>query len=142
MRTGNVGGARRAPRWVWSLGIVVLAAAVYLLRPAAGTGPDAAAGTAAAAPPLPRLVDLGADRCVPCRMMAPILADLDSTLAGRLEVEFIDVWKTPDAGRTYGVRLIPTQIFFAADGTELYRHEGFLAREDILAKWRELGVEL
>ncbi len=52
------------------------------------------------------------------------------------------MWKNPGAGEAYGIKLIPTQIFFAADGTELFRHEGFFATEDILAKWRELGVDL
>jgi thioredoxin 1 len=36
--------------------------------------------------------------------------------------------------------MIPTQIFFDAEGRELFRHTGFLAKEDILAKWKELGV--
>jgi len=40
------------------------------------------------------------------------------------------------------IGLIPTQVFFAADGSELFRHEGFFGRDDILAKWRELGVEI
>jgi thioredoxin 1 len=88
---------------------------------------------------LPRLVDLGADKCIPCKMMAPILEELRQEYKGRLEVTFIDVWKNQDAGRQYGIRLIPTQIFFDASGRELYRHEGFMAKEDILAKWRELG---
>ncbi len=91
---------------------------------------------------LPRLVDLGADKCIPCKMMAPILEGLRREYEGRLEVTFIDVWKNQDAGRQYGIRLIPTQIFFDASGKELYRHEGFFAKEDILAKWRELGIKL
>ncbi|PLX84252.1 MAG: thioredoxin, partial [Desulfuromonas sp.] len=33
----------------------------------------------------------------------------------------------------------PTQIFYAPDGSELYRHTGFYGREEILAKWQELG---
>jgi thioredoxin 1 len=37
--------------------------------------------------------------------------------------------------------MIPTQIFFDADGNELFRHEGFYARADMLAKWQELGYE-
>ena len=86
-------------------------------------------------------MDLGADKCVPCKMMAPILEELKTEFAGKFTVDFIDVWKNPDAGTEYGIKLIPTQIFFAADGTELFRHEGFYGREDILAKWRELGVE-
>jgi thioredoxin 1 len=89
---------------------------------------------------LPRLVDLGADKCLPCKKMAPILAKMKKAYAGRLEVEFIDVWKQPDAGKAYGIKLIPCQIFFGADGKELFRHEGFISEEDILAKWKELGV--
>ena len=90
---------------------------------------------------LPRLVDLGADKCVPCKMMAPILEGLKKEYGGRMDVEFIDVWKTPGAGKEYGVRVIPTQIFYGADGKELFRHEGFFGKEDILAKWKELGVD-
>lgn len=91
---------------------------------------------------LPRLVDLGASKCVPCKMMAPILEALKKEYEGRVNVEFIDVWKNPDAGKEYGVRVIPTQIFFGADGKESFRHEGFFGKEDILAKWKELGVDL
>ena len=97
---------------------------------------------AASTQPMPRLLDLGADKCVPCKMMAPILEEMKKTYAGRLQVDFIDVWKNPEAGQQYGIRVIPTQIFFGADGKELARHEGFISREDILAKWKELGVNL
>jgi thioredoxin 1 len=90
---------------------------------------------------LPRLVDLGADKCVPCKMMAPILVELKSEYEGTFKVEFIDVWKNPDEAPKYGIKLIPTQIFFDASGKELFRHEGFYSKEDILAKWTELGVE-
>jgi thioredoxin 1 len=91
---------------------------------------------------LPRLVDLGADKCIPCKKMAPILSELKSNYVGQLEVEFIDVWKNPDAAKPYKLRLIPTQIFYDATGKELFRHEGFYGKADILAKWQELGVNL
>jgi thioredoxin 1 len=102
----------------------------------------APAPAVAAVQGLPRLVDLGADKCIPCKMMAPILDDMKKTYVGKLDVEFIDVWKNSGAGEQYGIRVIPTQIFFSADGKELFRHEGFFAKEDILAKWKEFGVEL
>ena len=89
----------------------------------------------------PVLLDLGADKCVPCKMMMPILDEMRETYAGSLEVIFIDVWKDGEAGKKYGIKSIPTQIFFTADGAELYRHQGFYPREDILAKWSELGYE-
>ena len=91
---------------------------------------------------LPQLVDLGADKCIPCKMMAPMLEELRKEYRGSLEVTFIDVWKNPGAGRKYGIRAIPTQIFLDASGRELYRHEGFFSKQDILAKWRELGISL
>lgn len=93
-------------------------------------------------PALPRLVDLGADKCIPCKLMAPILGELEKEYAGQLEVVFIDVWKKRDEGTRYGIQLIPTQIFYDASGKELFRHEGFYAKKDILAKWAELGVVL
>lgn len=92
--------------------------------------------------PLPRLVDLGAGKCIPCKMMAPILEELKKTYAGQMEVEFIDVWKNPQAGDAYGIRSIPTQIFYDASGKERFRHEGFFSKEDILAKCKELGFNL
>ena len=91
---------------------------------------------------LPRLVDLGADKCIPCKMMAPILEELRTEYAGVFEVTFIDVWKNPAAGKKFSIRLIPTQIFFDASGKELYRHQGFISKEDILTRWKELGVKL
>jgi thioredoxin 1 len=89
---------------------------------------------------IPHLLDLGAGKCVPCRMMKPILEQLTKDYEGRMRVTFVDVWENPDAGEKYGVRIIPTQIFYDAQGKELFRHEGFYSREDILAKWKELGV--
>ncbi len=107
-------------------------------RPAeARTEQDPAAKNA-----LPRLVDIGAGKCIPCKKMAPILEELKKEFAGRLEVEFIDVWEKPRAGDVYKIRLIPTQIFYDASGKERFRHEGFYSREDILGKWKELGVDL
>ena len=89
---------------------------------------------------LPRLVDLGAGKCIPCKMMAPILEELKTEYKGRLDVVFYDVWENPDQAKKFAINIIPTQIFFDASGKELFRHEGFMSREDILAKWKEFGI--
>lgn len=96
---------------------------------------------ASAAQKLPRLVDLGAGKCIPCKMMEPILRELKREYAGRMEVEVIDVWETPSAGKRYGIRMIPTQIFYDAEGRELFRHEGFISKEDILKVWKRFGID-
>jgi thioredoxin len=90
---------------------------------------------------LPRLVDLGADKCTSCKLMAPILTELGITYTNQLQVTFIDVWVDEEAADPYHIQMIPTQIFFDAQGNELFRHEGFYGKEDILSKWKELGYE-
>ena len=90
-------------------------------------------------PALPRLVDLGSGTCIPCRQMKPILDELGQDYADRFETVFIDIRERRDEAARWRIRVIPTQIFLAPDGTELFRHEGFYAKKDILAKWRELG---
>lgn len=107
--------------------------------------PVAASGSAevpAARQKLPKLVDLGAGKCIPCKLMAPILAELKRDYADRFSTEFVDVWENPDAGKPYNIQIIPTQVFFDAEGKELFRHEGFFGKEDMLAKWKELGVDI
>jgi thioredoxin 1 len=74
--------------------------------------------------------------------MKPTLDELKVEYADRFETVFIDVWENQQAGAQYGIRMIPTQIFFDADGKELFRHEGFFSKDDILAKWKELGFAL
>jgi thioredoxin 1 len=90
---------------------------------------------------LPRLVDLGRGTCIPCKQMAPILKELTDEYQGRAVVEVIDLRDRPEAAREYGIKLIPTQVFFDKNGSEVWRHEGFLAKDAITAKFREMGVK-
>lgn len=107
-------------------------------------GLAAVAGTLAEGAELPKLVDLGSKSCIPCKMMAPILEELTKDYAGKLQVEFIDVWlkENVEKGKQYGIKVIPTQVLLGPDGKELWRHEGFISKADILAKWKELGYDL
>lgn len=86
------------------------------------------------------MVDLGADKCIPCKMMAPILEKVRKDFEGRAAIVFIDVWKDATYGRKFGIRAIPTQIFFDAAGREVFRHTGFMDEKTIVAKLYELGV--
>jgi thioredoxin 1 len=91
---------------------------------------------------LPRLVDVGADRCPPCIQMAPILEELRLEYSESLEVIFVDVWKNPTKAITYRVRMIPTLIFFDTFGNEVYRHSGQYSKDNILKKFEELKIPL
>jgi thioredoxin 1 len=121
---------------------VAVVGAVTLKKSKARTESNPASAGPAATAKLPKLLDLGAGKCIPCKMMAPILEELKEEYAGRMEVVFIDVWEKPEAAKPYGIETIPTQIFFDAEGKELFRHVGFFAKDDILAKWKELAVNL
>lgn len=89
---------------------------------------------------LPKLVDLGKGTCIPCKKMKPILDELKIEYQGKAIVEVIDLRCDRGAALRYGIRLIPTQIFFDPDGNEAYRHEGFMDKESIRMKFSEMGV--
>lgn len=107
-------------------------------RPGADARPAAGPETG----PRPRLLELGSVTCVPCRMMEKVLEALRHDFGTQLDVEFVDVNEHPDAGHKHKIRVIPTQIFLSPEGEELFRHEGFYPKDEIVAKWRELGVRL
>ena len=129
--------------------IAVLTAKRNKSEPVTEATMDMAASAGEAAQPgllinkdLPILLDLGSDQCIPCKEMAPILEELKAVYTGKFQVEIVDVRKDPMIATVYNIQLIPTQIFLDASGKELFRHEGFYSKEDILSKWKELGVEL
>jgi thioredoxin 1 len=91
---------------------------------------------------VPKIVCLGAGKCIPCKQMEPVREALRNQYAGRLGVEFYDVWKDPAVGQKYKIHVIPTTIFYDAAGKELDRAEGFMGKEDILARFEAHGVKV
>ena len=91
-------------------------------------------------PDMVTMLDLGAHKCVPCKMMAPVIAELQKEYEGRASVIFIDVWKNPAEARRYGIQAIPTQIFYDTSGTEVARHVGYLDKNSIVELFDQLGV--
>lgn len=115
---------------------------------------------------LPVVVDYGADACVPCQRMAPVLEKANKEFYGKAFVKFINVWEYPDAVDNVPVQLIPAQVLFNADGTpfvpgdelaaeipfNLYSsketgehaitmHQGGLTEEQMWKILKEMGVE-
>jgi len=87
------------------------------------------------------MVDLGATRCIPCKMMAPILKKMEQKYAGKAAIVFLDVWVDPKPAEYFRIRTIPTQIFFNKKGEEVARHEGFMSEGEIVAMLEKLGVK-
>jgi len=87
------------------------------------------------------MIDLGAKKCIPCKMMAPIMEKMKKKYDGRAAIIFIDVWEHREQASRFGIRAIPTQIFYDADGKEVSRHVGFMSEDDIVKTLSQLGVK-
>jgi thioredoxin 1 len=87
------------------------------------------------------MIDLGAKKCIPCKMMAPILAKLEKAYKGKANIVFIDVWENRQQARRFNIKSIPTQIFFDEKGEEVYRHVGFLDEKSIIDQMTIMGVD-
>lgn len=66
---------------------------------------------------LPIIIDFGADSCIPCKEMAPVLKTMNSEMQGKAIIKFVDVWKYSDAAANFPIQVIPTQVLFNSDGT-------------------------
>ena len=66
---------------------------------------------------LPMIIDFGADSCDPCKAMAPVLKKMNEEMQGKAIIKVVDVWKNSAAAKDFPVQVIPTQVFFNADGT-------------------------
>lgn len=93
-------------------------------------------------PSLPTMLELGSEGCIPCEKMKPVMAQLTEEHGELIHIEFHDVKKNQAIAKEYSIRLIPTQVFLTADGTEFFRHEGFFSQEEIEKVFRDMGVAL
>lgn len=87
------------------------------------------------------MVDLGAKKCVPCKMMMPVMEKIEKTYQGKAVIHFFDVWEDREPATRFGIQGIPTQIFFDKDAKEVYRHVGFMSEEAIVSQLAKMGVK-
>ena len=87
-------------------------------------------------------VELGSVNCIPCRMMQPIMKEIEEEYKEQVKVVFHDVWTqegNPYAAK-YKIRVIPTQVFLDKDGKEYFRHEGFFPKDQLVEILKKQGV--
>lgn len=87
-------------------------------------------------------LELGSDRCIPCRQMQPIMKEIAASFPEDVLVVFYDVWEDPAPARKYKVQLIPTQIFIDGEGKEFFRHMGLFPKEEILKVLEKKGLKV
>ena len=85
-------------------------------------------------------IELGADKCIPCKAMQPVMREIAQEYKGTIQVVFYDVWKTPKYAKDYGIQMIPTQVFMDKNGDEVFRHVGFFAKEAIIKALKDKGI--
>jgi len=128
------------------LGVIALALIAGVFWTVLSDAPSEAVSTESPTPGeipvkgMPTMLDLGANECMPCKMMVPVLEKVEKKYKGKAAIVFIDVWKDKAPAKRFGIRAIPTQIFFNAEGKEVYRHEGFMSEADIDKVFLRMGV--
>lgn len=88
-------------------------------------------------------IELGSVRCIPCKMMQPVMKSVEEKYGSQVKVVFYDVWIEAGApyGQKYGITAIPTQVFLDKEGKEYFRHEGFFPEEELIKVLKQKGVK-
>ena len=81
----------------------------------------------------PVLVDFWAEWCGPCRMVGPVVEELSKDFAGKVVVGKVDVDSNPNISAMFGIRNIPTILFFK-DGKVVDKQVGAVPKSVLAAK--------
>ncbi len=127
--------------------LVAFASLAGLLFADSNTTPTTvAAGTTSTKPSVPKVtfIELGSVNCVPCKAMQPVMEEVRKKYGDQVNVVFHDVWTRAGElyGRSFKIKVIPTQVFLDAKGKEYFRHEGFFPAEELYKVLKIGGVKL
>lgn len=87
-------------------------------------------------------LELGSVKCIPCKMMKPIVDSIKEDYKDQVKVIFHDVWTKEGKpyAKQYKISGIPTQIFLDKNGKEFFRHTGFFPKNKIEEILKNQGV--
>ncbi len=88
----------------------------------------------------PLLVDFGANSCIPCRQLRPVLKEISKEYGEKANILVIDVYKYQHLAREYKIMVLPTLVFFDSKGKEVFRQVGLMDKDKIVAKLKEIGM--
>ncbi len=86
---------------------------------------------------VPVMVDLWAEWCGPCRLVGPIIDEIGQELAGKVKVVKLDVDSNPNIAVKYGIRNIPTVLYFK-NGEVVDKQVGAVPKSVFLEKLKPL----
>lgn len=134
--------SKRIGNFSMKTALLALACGLALVR----LVPPLHAGPAEPTPEIPvrgqvTMVDIGGDGCLPCKMMLPIMRELEEKYRGKAAIVSIDVGMNRERIKLYNARVIPTQIFYDREGREISRHEGYLDKKSIIEMLEKMGVQ-
>jgi thioredoxin 2 len=137
IRCASCGATNRVPAAALQAGKRPVCGRCKTPLPAAAAHPltitDANFAAEVEASPTPVLLDLWAAWCGPCRMIAPLIEELASELAGRVKVGKLNVDDNPSTAGRFGVRSIPTLLVLKG-GREVDRIVGVVPKSEIAAR--------
>ncbi|MBI9107004.1 MAG: thioredoxin family protein [Spirochaetales bacterium] len=113
--------------------VLFLFTTISCSKDAQAEGNEAAATSKNTEPAVITFVELGSVNCVPCKMMQPIMEQVEVDFGEKVVVVFHDVWTA--AGEPYAaeykIKAIPTQVFLDKEGNEYFRHVGFFPQDEL-----------
>ncbi len=84
------------------------------------------------------ILDFSADWCGPCKMMVPIIEELEKELGDKVKFTRLNVDTETEMAAKYGVMSVPTLVFLK-DNQEIHRIIGYTAKEELL---KEINAQI
>ena len=88
----------------------------------------------------PTLAEFGWRECIPCKEMKPILEELALEYEDRVNVLIVEIPYHEDLADKYGIMVMPVQIFFDSSGQEVFRHAGFMPKNEIVDQLERMRI--